>query len=70
MTIKYRIFSDECMLKFKNLLQRLNWLAILNNDNATESYELFFHILMNTFHFRRKLFLLKMTENRRSLQGY
>ena len=40
-TIKYRILSDECMLKFKNELQQLNWLAILNNDDANKWYELF-----------------------------
>ena len=27
------------MLHFKNSLQQLNWLAVVNNDDANESYE-------------------------------
>ena len=48
MTIKYRIFSDERMLNFKNSLQQLNWLAILNND-SNESFELFQSTLFSSF---------------------
>ena len=36
-TIKYKIFSDECKLKFKNSLQQLNWPAIFNIDDSNES---------------------------------
>ena len=54
MIIKYKIFSDECMLKFKNSLQ-LNWQTILNNDDPTESYELFQST--SIFHLTLKIFL-------------
>ena len=43
------------MLKFKNSLQFLNWVAISNTDDAnnilTNPYT-YIHLLMNTFNFR------------------
>ena len=37
------------MLNFKNSSQQLNWQAILNNDDANESYELFQSTFISSF---------------------
>ena len=42
-------FSDELFCNFRNLLQYTNWQAILNNDDANESNELFQSTLLSLF---------------------
>ena len=37
-TLKYKISSDECLLKFNYSILQLNWLSISNNDDGNESY--------------------------------
>ena len=37
------------MFNFKNALQQVNWLAVLNNDDANESYELFQSTFLSSF---------------------
>lgn len=47
MTIKDRMFSDECVLN-KYSLQQINWLEVLNNDLANEFYEFSQSILLSS----------------------
>ena len=49
MTINYRIFSDECTLKFNSSSQQLNFLAILYNGDANESYEPYQSTFLSSF---------------------
>ena len=49
LSISYIVFSDENLSNFRNTLQYTNWVPILNNDEANESYELFQSTLLSIF---------------------
>ena len=60
MTINYRMFSEERMLKLKNSLQQVNWKAIytmmMQTNHMNYSKVPYFYLLMNIFNIRLKCF--------------